>query len=492
MRLCTVLTFLILSHLTFCQVPSWQWGDRLPYLANSGYPYGTSKVDRFGNFFSLVQADTTSFISKRDTKGSLVWQKSISGKIYGLTVDKDGNCYIVGNSSDCGYFVPDKNSNGLLFKFDPYGALMWQKIIPVKGSGILSIESTVNGIVIAGTVHDSTEAFMLAGYSLAGNLQWTLPDNTSNWQDPWWVAERIAIVKDGSIAFVYWSNNVYSLAKLDVNRQFVSKVTLGSESPYGLCFDKNHNIYVSLSFHMGASTSWGRLRKYSPSLGVVWEIQTHSGQSGDYTLVSEPEYCTMDSAIYISGYVGNWNGGTNQVVLGDDTLKLKGLSDAIIVRVNPANGKIIESYHAGGKSNDWIISLASDYLGNLYTLGGSKDSLCLDTHCMLTLDPFQYNLFVGKLKRSDMEFTDAVGIKTTRLESFQVFPNPTTDRLTIMRTSTVPSNATIFDGNGKIQFETFLTEKTKEIDVSFLKSGVYQLSLLTEQDCHYHSFLIIR
>ena len=68
-------------------------------------------------------------------------------------------------------------------------------------------------------------------------------------------------------------------------------------------------------------------------------------------------------------------------------------------------------------------------------------------------------------------------------DKIQVFPNPTTDKITIYLEGIRNLHATIYDVTGAIVFQTQLTNKTTLIDLTFLSQGVFIIKIIGE-DCN--------
>ena len=74
-----------------------------------------------------------------------------------------------------------------------------------------------------------------------------------------------------------------------------------------------------------------------------------------------------------------------------------------------------------------------------------------------------------------MEFGLPLGVKKTELEAFKIYPNPTSEYLTIQSDGISLGNIMIYDAQGKMVFEKRISDTSAEIDVRNLSSGTYIL-----------------
>jgi polyhydroxybutyrate depolymerase len=81
----------------------------------------------------------------------------------------------------------------------------------------------------------------------------------------------------------------------------------------------------------------------------------------------------------------------------------------------------------------------------------------------------------------------SASISEADIASIEVYPNPTSDYLRLENIDTKIQNIAIFNAMGQMVFETSASNQT--IDVSGLKTGVYQLMVATNKGLYSNSFI---
>jgi len=93
--------------------------------------------------------------------------------------------------------------------------------------------------------------------------------------------------------------------------------------------------------------------------------------------------------------------------------------------------------------------------------------------------PFYINAFQTDLTTQCQNSFLGILKKPTNQTAFNIYPNPTSDNLTISEIplSLLGSNATITDVNGKQILDFEITQQQQQIDCSSMKKGVYFLRI---------------
>lgn len=103
--------------------------------AGNCYVIGTFK-GRFGNTDVVSTGEEDIFISKYNSKGRLLWVRRSGGPAQDegldIAVDQDGSCYVTGfwgkeTNSDTLNTLPNRVWNFFLTKYDSKGSLLWQR-----------------------------------------------------------------------------------------------------------------------------------------------------------------------------------------------------------------------------------------------------------------------------------------------------------------------------------------------------------------------------
>jgi hypothetical protein len=125
------------------------------------------------------------FIVKFDSSGNLRWQKTWGGggNDYGkgVAVDTDGNVYVTGNTSSTG--VSPGTADVFLLKIDPSGTLQWQRTWGGSGADLgtgVAVDSSGN-VYVTG----STNTFGTGGNNYDVHLLKFDPSGALLWQRTW-------------------------------------------------------------------------------------------------------------------------------------------------------------------------------------------------------------------------------------------------------------------------------------------------------------------
>lgn len=175
---------------------------------NSVYVTGTTN--------SFGAGDLNAFLLKYDAAGTLVWQRTFGstpseifrGDDFGraVAISPDGQAiYISGQFGDGSLFVA---------RFDPAGALVWQRTWGNNGSIANGIAATNNDVYVTGGTSslDRQSDAVLLKFNAAGTLQWSIAWGGDGFDN----AHDVAIGTDG----VYFAGETNSF---NANDAFVAK-----------------------------------------------------------------------------------------------------------------------------------------------------------------------------------------------------------------------------------------------------------------------------
>ncbi|MCX6244325.1 MAG: T9SS type A sorting domain-containing protein [Bacteroidetes bacterium] len=537
--LLTISAICFLSNPSYPQSPKWTWaksaggsGDDASFsvaVDRSGNSYVTgafSATITFGSYTLTTPNPDGMFVVKYDADGNVVWAKSAGGTAdaYGvfLTVDHNGNAYIVGTSKS-GYLIfgTDTIWNGYQYnvfvaKYDAGGNALWARSVggtyPL-GMTSIAVDSSGNSYVTgmfssstltfgsyiltnAGTMYIGSFDLFLVKYDANGNVVWAKSeggiydemgnsvtlDNTGGPCVTGFYTSYTIIV--GSDTLKNGGNTLLIRYDADGNVLW-AKSGAAPERIYdvegvAVAGDVSGNIYMtgvfqstSITFDSITLTNAFNdhhydifLVKYDASGNVLWAksaggILSEYGTSLALDVSGNP---------YITGYYSSPN-----LIFGIDTLTNLGIYNIFLAKYD-TNGNVLWAKGAGGTADDYSNSVAVDHSGCIYiagTLGSSNLIFGSDT---LTKSG-QYDMFLATVNSSSgfPELKNSPGI--------MVFPNPATDKITIkIAEGQALSQLSILNLNGEEVLTRSLIKPKTQIDISNLPSGIYFVRLTNKSN----------
>jgi hypothetical protein len=194
-------------------------------------------------------------IVKYDRNGNEIWKNSYdgtSGDPCGLSVDREGNVYLVGYSGMIKY---DKNGNQIWSRGD---VIAWHS----------AVDSSANIYV--------TENFTTTKYGGDGTLKWQVSSEQPSGAGITAIAldrEQNIYVTGYSGVDRFWLNSVVKTIKYDPEGNIVWMASLigGSQSPTALAIDSDGNVIVGAVNMRSAAPNL--ILKYDSSGKQLWEAQ---------------------------------------------------------------------------------------------------------------------------------------------------------------------------------------------------------------------------
>ncbi len=445
----------------------------------SGYGYSIS-IDDFGNVYSSgtfngsVDFDpgigtciltggglVDLFISKLDSSGNFVWAKKMEGGVYycqasSIVNDKNGNIYYSGafqNSVDfdpgLGSFYLNSVSGSvdiIVSKLDSSGNFIWAKQMGGSGeeNGSSVIVDSLGNVYTTGYFNGTVDFNPGAGIF---NL------TSSGLQD-------IFISKLDSLGNFIWAKKMGG-----TNRDFGMSIT----------FDNSGAVYTTGSFigtvdfdpSLGTSnlTSAGGEDIFVSKLDAVGNFIWAKKMGGASSDRGESISLDANNNVYTVGYYNltadfDPSAGVYNLTAVDS-------SDVFISKLDNS-GNFVWTKSFGGVANDCGNALTIDPSSNVYTVGYFGSSVDFDPgagiYNLASMGVF--DVFVQKLSQTPLGI-----LENSQHQNFiSVFPNPTTNRLTIETTK--PTTISIVNLLGEELINSKI-EKTETIDVSFLLNGIY-------------------
>lgn len=533
--LTTIIVFLI-TITSFGQSPNWDWAkssggnnsDQGISIANdqSGNSYVTgvfaSSTIKFNttllaNHFSGGFHHFDIFIAKYDNSGNVLWAKSAGGTFddwaYSITTDISGNVYVAG------YFVQSITFDSItlyggfrdvfLVKYDTNGNLLWAKssggssadeahsvTVDVTGNIYLtgffeSSSITFGTTTLTNTTSNSSDIF-ITKYDSGGNVLWAKKAGGNNYDYATSVCGDIfnnvyvtgyfysSTITFSTTTLPNTSSYNMFIAKYDNTGNLLWVKSPGGAYPQSICSNTFGEIiqtgaFASSPIIFGSDTLTSKgnydmfLTKYDTNGNVIW------AKSGGGTASDQGNAVAIDSNnnIYMVGFYQS-----PYISFFTDTLiNNNPLNNFFIVSYNN-NGGIQWTKNADSNSNFVTANSISSYSNEIHITGTfNNDSITFGTTLLLndTTDTSS-DMYVAKLKT---QTTTGISENTEYIiNSFCVFPNPTSGQITISNSKKY-DKVIITDLLGQIVYQAKDINSTTSLRID--KTGIYLVTLISNK-----------
>jgi hypothetical protein len=434
-----------------------------------------------GNFeSSTIVVDTivltnpnyrAAFIVKYTPDGNVLWAKSNFGLNFisaeSVCTDTNSNVYVTGeysgisinfestilnNADTTGYSV-----DIYIMKYDPDGNFMW-----AKSFGGLNSDYSTN------INNDSQGNIFVTGYFKSSAITFDTTtllnsDISENYFD-------IFIVKYNPEGVLLWANsaggakddNSYSISTDSIGNAYITGNFRSNSATFGTTILTNADNT--------GNTSDIFIAKYTSDGNILW-----ANSAGSILNELCTSICSDTSGnFYITG-----NFKSNSVTFGTTTLINEGAVDIFIVKYN-LDGDVIWAISKGNSNEDFGREIYADNEDNVFVTGGFYSPTITFGTTTLTNGSNSGNT-------GDMFIAKYSGVSTGLNEAFtnnqlKISPNPTNSSITLTMPSLKNSTVSITTLTGT-EVGTYTTQNTstQTIDISHLASGVYFVSLKSEE-----------
>jgi len=532
---------LLICH-CFAQSPNWQWaksagggnddhGQSISTDAN-GNVYATgsfrSSSITFGSITLTNAGQYDIYVVKYDALGNVLWAKSAGGSDWdeaqSISSDASGNSYVTGNFSSSsiafGTITLTKAGSSssqdiFVVKYDALGNVLWAKRAggtdSEKGYGIAT---DLNGNVFVTGYFQSTSVvfgattlvntagasfdIFVAKYDPSGNVLWAKSAGGTNWDygqnvsdDAFGNVFVTGYFRSSSITFggttltnaSTGSDDIF-VVKYDASGNVLwAKSGMGNnqDNVYGISTDKSGNVFVTGIFSyiiFGTtilnSTGIGDVFvvKYDALGNVLWAKRAGGGvtsYSWGYDISND-----VGGNVYVTGY---FNGSS--ITFGTTILTnvSSNTYDMFVVKYN-TSGNVLWAKSAGGTSDDYGQSIATDTNGNVYVAGYFKSpSITFGTTILTNASSTSYNdIFVAKLDGSGVTGTHE--FVNYNFET-SIYPNPSNGIFTF-QSSEKKSRIEIINILGEVVYSENINSEKGEINLSDKNKGMYFYKLVSE------------
>ena len=438
----------------------------------SGWFQGTVDFNPGVGIFNLTATGNfDAFICKLDSNGNFLWAKGFLGTnfniVISISLDDSGNVYATGkfdgtvdydpgpatyNFSSYGYYDMS------IFKLDPSGNFVWAKQIGGAGSGesnSVSLDAHGN-VYTAGKFSDTTDFDPGIGvYSVAGAGTYILKLSCSSGNFIW-----VRTLVEGA----------------------------GSVEGYSMAIDNEENIFYAGGFEGAIDFNSGAGTFNLTSLGDVDIFISKLDSTGNFIWVKQmgatiqDVQCAFELVLDNNGNVYA-TGRFATTVDFDPGVNIYNLSpvddDDIFIVALDNSGNFIYAKGVGGDSQEWGNAIAVDNSNNVF-IACSFQSEYIDfgSITIVNADNSQNtdDILIAKLAHIN------IGIENLPLNLISLFPNPTTDNLTIQFNAPVSKGTiTLTNTLGEVVYTAAVTEQTFNCNIQSLASGIYFVQVVTDK-----------
>jgi hypothetical protein len=435
--------------------------------------------------------------SKYSPTGSLIWSKNI--KANSLTIDAAGNTYLTGSFTGSLQLdsvlltCPNWKTAVFIAKFNPAGKLQWAKKgpsgatigpndYPEVGAASISADSAGNTFV-AGHFYGSTDFDSLHLTGPAGSI------NQFNF-----------IAKYATNGKILWvripTNNPYMLSQVTTGPQggyfvsdgntfsrYTASGSLTWQVPGGLwmAVDKEGNCYGSRGFYTDSMGTRRKMRliKYNSAGKLEW-TQTSKSLDSTSTEFLYSLFAGQKQVFLTGDFTGKLTFGNKLPILSGPTVNGQAEFNGFVAGFSTKDGtplwlkQIVAPYHAIGKAVAGLDKGGCIVSGRYYNPGCKLDSISL------SVNPGNTGFFLAKNAANYLNFPspdipkDSAAVAT----SFQFFPNPAVNEVTIKAPGFENGTVLIYNPIGQKIWQAEISEKGEAtIHVKDWAAGIYAVRL---------------
>jgi hypothetical protein len=530
---------------------SYSYGDEYGTAVatdRNGNLYVTGNIEEdttiFGND-TLIDDDNTLnpndiFLAKYDVNGKMIWVELAAKNAvsHGIAIDSKNDIYLTGDLYSKPIFGTDTlNHNGDIFvaAFDPNGKTKWvqtsqtldrnesnyhsygvvtdsKDAVYITGPFSSTDDGSLSDTIAFGndTLFGSSANFFLTKYDSLGNVLWARSANQSGADG---ASEAIAADSTGNIyitgyfigtnPIIFGSDSLKQVAPTNVfiakynssgNLEWASNAEnndyVSYNSSYGIAVDSKGDVYITGQFReyllFGSDTLHANsfdqnlfIAKYDSSGKSIW-----ARNPNDSTKSSGAGYgITADEQgnAYVTGlYAG-------QLIFEDDTI-FSEASNVLIAKYNSSGNAIWAkgSVSPGDDDGNEALAIVRDATGNLLITGLLQNQFT--TFDNYTLKNYSKNdggtIFVAKLS------SEVTAINTIKNEnSVFVFPNPSSNQITLLFPSNEIGKIQITNMFGEIIFSNKINANKEQINVNGFPNGMYLISFINSHNKIQSKFL---
>lgn len=493
-----------LFYASFSQIPPIQWqktfggssDERIKssqQTSDGGYILAGYSNSKDGDL-TTNKGDNDYWVVKINSLGVIEWQKTYGGSgadlAYSVIQTSDGG-YMVGgfsNSNNGDVTGSHGNNDYWLLKLNSTGTIVWQKTYGGSDDDVFStIKQTKDGgyIVVGysksrdGDVtgnHGNYDSWVLK-LSNQGNIEWQKSYGGYDTETAFWIEQT----SDGGYIFTGYSNSNsgdvtgnhgdfdFWVVKVNYAGTIEWQKSLGgsgSDASYNIQQTKEGGYIVagtSNSINNGdVSGSHGSDDFWVVKINYAGTIEWQKSYGGNNSDISQSIKQTQDGGYIVAGLSKSNNG---------DLTNNYGGYDSWIIKINYA-GTIEwqKSFGDSGEDVTFVVQQTKDgqYFASGYTYARDTKTNLIKTNSDFWVFKLGFNTPTNDLFSNNL---------------IKLFPNPTTDLLTVEINEPTATEIIITDVQGKIvnRENLIIGQLKKEFSVSNLHDGIWFVSILKNE-----------
>ena len=542
------ITYLVIFTLSslFSRAQTWEWAEQSKGGSGSGVAI---TGDNKGNVYTIIASEgyitygsdtmnTESVLAKHDNLGKVLWVVSLNGaRVYGISADTSGNCYVTGAVWNGAVLHGVSNSmsvastggyDAFISKYDTNGTILWAKTwgYPDAGEGGVTIKTDEGGSsYVSGSGSKSVPYgdgyFIITKFDTQGNMLWSYDSN--------WLGKARPIIADLDKNGDYYITGIFFgsayfgdlILTADPGTQTIFIVKYNKDGKMiwarkngaaygesnGICLDGKGHLYLNglgangITFENITLTSpippGGMfIVKYDTSGNVIWakreNVKFGRGIDCDtagnifVTGVIQPSYTPGPSPL-TSLATGTLGSGANTVVLNS-----KKPGDFFVAKYDE-EGNLKWATMPGGNLGvaNWSNFIYVNNKNECLVTGQFSGNVIFDSvtvNCPIAALGINNDSFIAKLKDSLVVSTIGIKVEGLKKNELSVFPNPTSNIFTIsfISAQTVSQlQINVIDISGKTVYtetiKAFNGSLKKEINLSGISKGTYFIKLSSHE-----------
>lgn len=449
----------------------------------------TMQVDSQGNIFisgsfdspitfdtiTLFPSNGSNFLVKLNTNGNVIFARNIqdSNEILTATsiqIAPSGNIYLTGtffsqyitldniqlefenytSFSSTPYF-----NRTFISKLDNNGNFIWAKAIQSTSDNYMGITSRSLGI-------DGDENVIVGGYMGAHNA--TIGSITFNKTNSYTYSSNLFVLKLNSNGVEQWGFNTGSIYQ---NNNSAETITV---SPDGSIYASG---YITSSVNFGtiniSSTGGSNLytAKFNPNGTIAW-VKNASGTAG-FGIIRSSDTDASGNLYVIGHFINSSLNFGNGIVLTNNQE-----GQLFVIKYN-SSGTPIWGRKAGDLNVNAIAHIKVFNQNEIYVAGiFDNPTMVFGTNTINEILPNSWNVFLAKLY-----YQDPLSSESFQSNDFKIYPNPTSDFITI-ETEKEINSITIINSLGQIIDISSTNNFLNKLNVENLTNGYYLIKIESE------------
>ena len=322
-------------------------------------------VDSSGNLYVCGVSDSSGFVVKYNSSGTVQWKRSFSSSstdyARGLVLDSSGNIYVTGYSNSGG----QGGVETYIIKYNNSGTVQWSRYFGINGEdtgNAIAIDSSDNIYIVGTNVISGTgtREMSLSKFNSSGTLVWER-ELTSTGYNTYGVS--LAVDSSDNPVITGYTNALGQggtdiiIAKYNSSGTIQWQKSFGgsnNEEAKGMAIDSSDNIYVGgFTQSEGAGAQDALVAKFNSSGDLQWQKIL-----GAYDTDSWGVAVDDDGNVYGLGHSSREPQNT-------------GLVNQFMMAKYNSSGDLQWQNHFGGLGGEYVFGRTASGDGDLYVFGST-------------------------------------------------------------------------------------------------------------------------